>query len=91
MEERLHHRSGHGTHTGIKKHEMRFTVKAKLASAFGAVIVPSMITGGLDMLVFVDEIKTNRDRAGKLYDDIKGTASEKGKNCLRPSGPASIV
>ena len=26
---------------------MRFTVKAKLASAFGAIIVLSMITGGV--------------------------------------------
>jgi len=110
---------------------MRFTVKAKLASAFGAVIILSMITGSLayikmsqlaeasagivaraarmdkagelqnvvlsqaraekniiiastdaDMQVFVDEIKSNREKAGKLYEDIRATASENGKKLI---------
>ena len=40
---------------------MRFTVKAKLASAFGAVIVLSMITGGIayDKLSVLDESQKN--------------------------------
>jgi len=111
---------------------MRFTVKAKLASAFGAVIVLSMITGGLayvkmsqlaeasagivsraarmdkagelqnivlsqtraekniiiasedkDMQVFADEIKSQRERATKLYEEIKaGVVSEEGRKSL---------
>jgi len=110
---------------------MRFTVKAKLTSAFGAVIILSLITGGLayirmsqlaeasagivaraarmdkagelqnivlmqvgaeknliiaaedkEMQVFADEIKSNREKAGKLYEDIRATASEDGKKLI---------
>ena len=38
---------------------MRFTVKAKLASAFGAIIVLSMITGGVAYVKLSDLTQTN--------------------------------
>ena len=48
---------------------MRFTVKAKLASAFGAVIILSMVTGGLAYVKLNQLAATSADlvaRAGRL-------------------------
>lgn len=48
---------------------MRFTVKAKLASAFGAVIALSMLTGGVayvKMNTLADVSQTLAGRAGRL-------------------------
>ncbi|KAH2813539.1 hypothetical protein KXV85_004946, partial [Aspergillus fumigatus] len=60
------HRSKHGTHSELSRpagrvvtnrgKNMRFTVKAKLASAFGLIIILSMIAGGVAYLKLTDMI-----------------------------------
>ncbi|KJC36279.1 chemotaxis protein [Bradyrhizobium sp. LTSP849] len=40
---------------------MRFTIKAKLASAFGAIIILSAFTGGLAYLKLADQVETSAD------------------------------
>ena len=58
---------------------MRFTIKAKLASAFGAIIILSAFTGGLAYLKLADQVETSADlvqratridRAGELQNNV---------------------
>ena len=77
---------------------MRFTVKAKLASAFGAVIVLSMISGGvsywkLSQLVDISSVLAQRagriERAGELQNQILYQVRAE-KNIILESNDAEI-
>ncbi len=78
---------------------MRFTVKAKLASAFGAVIVLSMISGGisywkLSQLVDTSAVLAQRagriEKAGELQNQILYQVRAE-KNIILESNDAEIV
>jgi methyl-accepting chemotaxis protein len=78
---------------------MRFTVKAKLASAFGAVIILSMVTGGLAYVKLNQLAATSADlvaragrieRAGEIQTDVLYQARAE-KNVIIASSDADIA
>ncbi|WP_424629017.1 HAMP domain-containing methyl-accepting chemotaxis protein [Bradyrhizobium sp. SYSU BS000235] len=78
---------------------MRFTVKAKLASAFGAVIVLSMISGGISYLKLSQLVETSAtlvqragriDKAGDLQNQILYQVRAE-KNLILESNDAEIT